>query len=967
MHKVASQHKNTKHVLTKKEKADKGAADKAAKKAEKKRLKEEAKEAKRKAKEEAKAAKIKLKADKKAAKNLGITYAEFAKREARKIAVAANKAKAAAEKERLENESEEKDDESEGSGPGEDDGNAVNLLDMAVAEVGTPTAPAVKSQPNQLKTPKRSDSSDSKKDVDATKETKEQKRAQPLFGKKMEVAASPTRQQKDYEKSIQSTKPLMTRRRKLIAAHSTVFDLTTKDQLASLKRVIANYEVQLKNAPRDPIIEPKHRKAYQQHARLLKELPPPHWGKLNSVGGAIKFYKINLYLQRLTSLKLFPANGECPFLEDERDSYSENIDWRCIQLNCSVNSIAKIKNVVHMIHLRVLDLSSNHILTIGNTLCTMVELRELNLSNNSIVRIEGLEKCKFLVKLNLHGNKIPKIENLNGGTLKKLTTIDLGGNQLTRVEHLRRLPSLTDLDLSRNEIINAEELAFVPQLTDLKISQNHLDNLVEFGRSIVGLTNLQRLKLDGNPICNKRDYRLRVLENPSIVMLDDVEIKPRLRSYLQEMSRRAHLEDIMEATTQDYMDRIAAEREVKSDNMELLRRSQLELEGAFGKYREEMENELQECISYIHSLDVRDDLIEKSTLSTPEGMGMWKEKLMAAQIRRDRAKRAYVRKQQSALLQQTAHTSEALKYTDKLKELADERPGIWREMKRRELGARTMEQKLQHKEDQSIAKDRRNYQKDQLQVRESRERAMLEAVDQIEPAVEAWWDPDAEKRDVTVEHLHRHEAEHRNEIKRAGSSKMDGITSKEGSQGGDSDGDSVISIHSNTSSTASKGSKSSKNGVIKKKTVTKIAIEKDVNQDSMNGRKKTSAKSRYRVKFGPGKMGIKLVDRLPEEGTGVCVKGMVEGQKAAQTGKIKVGDILYRVNADNVLHMNVKQILTKIGASARPIQLEFDRPEIKKSAKKIPTSHAGTIYTTLFEKGKIGIVWEEETRPGAGG
>ena len=133
--------------------------------------------------------------------------------------------------------------ESEGSGPGEDDGNAVNLLDMAVAEVGTPTAPAVKSQPNQLKTPKRSDSSDSKKDVDATKETKEQKRAQPLFGKKMEVAASPTRQQKDYEKSIQSTKPLMTRRRKLIAAHSTVFDLTTKDQLASLKRVIANYEV----------------------------------------------------------------------------------------------------------------------------------------------------------------------------------------------------------------------------------------------------------------------------------------------------------------------------------------------------------------------------------------------------------------------------------------------------------------------------------------------------------------------------------------------------------------------------------------------------------------------------------------------------------------------------------------------------------------------------------------------------
>ena len=59
-------------------------------------------------------------------------------------------------------------------------------------------------------------------------------------------------------------------------------------------------------------------------------------------------------------------------------------------------------------------------------------------------------------------------------------------------------------------------------------------------------------------------------------------------------------------------------------------------------------------------------------------MDQWKEKLLAAQLKRDRAKRAYVRKQQAAMLQQTAHTSEALKYTEKLKELADARPGIWR-------------------------------------------------------------------------------------------------------------------------------------------------------------------------------------------------------------------------------------------------------------------------------------------------
>ena len=67
----------------------------------------------------------------------------------------------------------------------------------------------------------------------------------------------------------------------------------------------------------------------------------------------------------------------------------------------------------------------------------------------------------------------------------------------------------------------------------------------------------------GNPLCEMRDYRLRILENDNIQMLDDVEIKPKLRTYLAEMERRAELEDIMEATTQDYMDSISLERETK--------------------------------------------------------------------------------------------------------------------------------------------------------------------------------------------------------------------------------------------------------------------------------------------------------------------------------------------------------------------------------------------------------------------
>ena len=188
----------------------------------------------------------------------------------------------------------------------------------------------------------------------------------------------------------------------------------------------------------------------------------------------------------------------------------------------------------------------------------------------------------------LHGNNIPKIENLKGHP--SINRLDLAGNEIVVSNHLM-VPSLCP-GFVLNSIVHAEELVFALRWRGFPYAIT-IGHLVEIGRTLVGLTNLTDLKMVGNPLCDMRDYRLRVLENLSIKMLDDVEVKPRLRVYLAEMERRAELEDIMEATTQDYMDSIALEREAKNDNMEILRKSQLELEDAFGKYRTEMENELR--------------------------------------------------------------------------------------------------------------------------------------------------------------------------------------------------------------------------------------------------------------------------------------------------------------------------------------------------------------------------------------
>ena len=60
-------------------------------------------------------------------------------------------------------------------------------------------------------------------------------------------------------------------------------------------------------------------------------------------------------------------------------------------------------------------------------------------------------------------------------------------------------------------------------------------------------------------------------------------------------------------------------------------------------------------------------------------------------------------------------------------------------------------------------------------MREDREHEMREAVDAIAPAVEAWWDPDAEVRDVTAMHQHHRDAGHRSDIQRMGTSMYDGV------------------------------------------------------------------------------------------------------------------------------------------------------------------------------------------------
>ena len=92
----------------------------------------------------------------------------------------------------------------------------------------------------------------------------------------------------------------------------------------------------------------------------------------------------------------------------------------------------------------------------------------------------------------------------------------------------------------------------IPTIKSLHLRENSLGDMDKCGLVLVSLTNLSQLYIEGNPICNTRDFRLRVLENTKISKLDAVDIKSYLREYLREIKRREDLEDIVISTVCQY-------------------------------------------------------------------------------------------------------------------------------------------------------------------------------------------------------------------------------------------------------------------------------------------------------------------------------------------------------------------------------------------------------------------------------
>ncbi|XP_031281971.1 uncharacterized protein LOC116140486 isoform X1 [Pistacia vera] len=168
--------------------------------------------------------------------------------------------------------------------------------------------------------------------------------------------------------------------------------------------------------------------------------------------------------------------------------------------------IAEIKESPQWNRLGFVSCACNRLILMDESLQLLPAVETLDLSRNKFAKIDNLRKCTKLKHLDLGFNHLRSITGFSEVSCH-IVKLVLRNNALTSLHGIENLKSLEDLDVSYNVISNFTELEF-----------------------LTGLSSLQRLWLEGNPLCCSRWYRAQVYSYftyPEKLKLDDKEISTR--------------------------------------------------------------------------------------------------------------------------------------------------------------------------------------------------------------------------------------------------------------------------------------------------------------------------------------------------------------------------------------------------------------------------------------------------------
>ncbi|CAJ1975834.1 unnamed protein product [Sphenostylis stenocarpa] len=205
-----------------------------------------------------------------------------------------------------------------------------------------------------------------------------------------------------------------------------------------------------------------------------------------------------------------------------------SLDFATIcKLDLSNNNLQDIPEslTARLLNVEVLDVRSNQLKSLPNSIGCLSKLKVLNVSGNFIEFLpKTIENCRALEELNANFNKLSKLPDTIGFELINLKKLSVNSNKLvflpSSTSHLTslkvldaRLNCLRALPEDLENLINLETLnvsqnfqyletlpysvGLLLSLVDLDVSYNKIKTLPE---SIGCLKNLKKLSVEGNPL-----------------------------------------------------------------------------------------------------------------------------------------------------------------------------------------------------------------------------------------------------------------------------------------------------------------------------------------------------------------------------------------------------------------------------------------------------------------------------------
>ena len=169
------------------------------------------------------------------------------------------------------------------------------------------------------------------------------------------------------------------------------------------------------------------------------------------------------------------------------------------QLKVSQNMLTELTSWDHLQNLQYVDVSGNELSSLSG-LKNLVHLRSIRADDNQLTSLDGLDCHEGLLSLRARGNQIEEVD-FASVHLRRLTELDLAGNQITSLQNLELLTELTRLKLSRNRLAALVIKGTMKALRQLDVSDNDLSSL-----DISNLPGLHSLHADRNRIKKSRGF-----------------------------------------------------------------------------------------------------------------------------------------------------------------------------------------------------------------------------------------------------------------------------------------------------------------------------------------------------------------------------------------------------------------------------------------------------------------------------